>query len=631
MEWSFGRPIAALPVVALLLLFVERLPAGTDSESPFREGGHEALVERVNTSQAGEYRRVLTEFDAYLERHPDDSIAAVERCDFIESFAYAEEPTIEAASADAEKCEQGLRNGPNANSSAVTLYLWLHEWEGDVIERGEGFVKEYSPWTERQRAALHESLSNRYAASDPRKSGAHAMKALGLDPRSYLRLRAAEHLVSIGAKRRAVAMIEEMPKEQWNTWTLGSALTTLLGMDETAAARRLVEAHAEIDIDAASRLKLARSMVAAGETEAGRALVARLTDGSKLPDHFGVQLERELFAFQLEHGSAQQAVASYRLLRDKGFGADAFGRQRLALTFHHWTAPWQWPDLLGLGAFVAFLCIAALLPLVVVVPVHYRSAVKRSRGFVLAPLSDDSPWSLRSVWYALAALAFAGSVTLYIYSYPQFDAAFSQLISSDFWQEPLSDERALGRAVLWGEILGLLLLLPLLRGVRIGPLLLGNWSPLRSILVGASLAIVLLFVNGIVAMIVRSVSQAGIGLGTDTTRAMQGVSSLYGPAAMFVTFALVIPIVEELVFRGILLRSVARHVGVWTAALAQAALFVVFHEGVTTFPFLFAFALAASWLAWSSGGLLAPIVMHVVNNGIAVFAVLGVTRALNAT
>jgi membrane protease YdiL (CAAX protease family) len=70
-------------------------------------------------------------------------------------------------------------------------------------------------------------------------------------------------------------------------------------------------------------------------------------------------------------------------------------------------------------------------------------------------------------------------------------------------------------------------------------------------------------------------------------------------------------------------------VSIWVAALAQAAVFTLWHEEVAAYPYLFAFALAAAWLAWRSGGLLAPITLHVVNNFLAALSILGLTRAIN--
>jgi membrane protease YdiL (CAAX protease family) len=139
-------------------------------------------------------------------------------------------------------------------------------------------------------------------------------------------------------------------------------------------------------------------------------------------------------------------------------------------------------------------------------------------------------------------------------------------------------------------------------------------------------SLVVAFVTGFFKLVFRGDSTAGLSLGTETVRSLQGVYSLYGVLGLLVCAAIVVPMVEEFVFRGVLLRSVSRHIHIWVAALLQAGVFVALHEDTGAFPFLFVFALANSLLALRSGGLLAPIASHAVNNAIASLAILGVTR-----
>jgi len=75
------------------------------------------------------------------------------------------------------------------------------------------------------------------------------------------------------------------------------------------------------------------------------------------------------------------------------------------------------------------------------------------------------------------------------------------------------------------------------------------------------------------------------------------------------------------------LRSAARHIHFWASAVVQSLIFVALHEDSQAYPFLFAFAMAGSWLALRSGGLLAPIAMLIANNAFAMLAILGSTQS----
>ena len=89
------------------------------------------------------------------------------------------------------------------------------------------------------------------------------------------------------------------------------------------------------------------------------------------------------------------------------------------------------------------------------------------------------------------------------------------------------------------------------------------------------------------------------------------------------------PIVEEWIFRGVLLEAFRTRVSFWFAAVVQALVFVALHEEYQAMPFLFVFALVAAFLVRQSGGLLAALVMHGVNNAIAVLAIVGATNLIN--
>jgi len=118
-------------------------------------------------------------------------------------------------------------------------------------------------------------------------------------------------------------------------------------------------------------------------------------------------------------------------------------------------------------------------------------------------------------------------------------------------------------------------------------------------------------------------------LGSDTTRSIQGVYETYGFLGMMFLLAVMTPIIEELVFRGVMLQAFRRHVSFGMATVVQALAFVLMHEEWRSMPFLFVFALLGGVLAKRSEGLLAPIAMHAFNNFGAGLAIVGATQFLN--
>lgn len=604
------------------LLVAIALTATTAVESAdlvFGQGAHEELSQRVNHAQNLEYARILASFDDHLRRNPNDEIAAIERCRFIDVFADSESSENEQAIADSEACHESIASGPLSSTRNAQLFTWESEWGEEGIAKGNALLTKSGPWNREQLTKLHESLSLRYRNVDVLKSGDHALNAVNLDPSSSTRLFAAQHLFRIGARAQAVDMIQAMPADQWQAWTLRTALGTLLDMGEPRRALDLLQTHSEFKVDAATRARLAAALHSAGSSEEAQKLMQAiaLEPSAGLG---GQATRREIFEFQLGNGSEADAVNAYRALRESGYDADPYGHFRLSLLVRHPTAPWRADEWLGIGALACFLLLLALLPLIVIAPMHYWSLMCRVRG--KGDETMDQSWGFGHLWYALGVLSVAGGIATYLFAYDQFHDWFGFAHGSS----PIVDDRELGRAYACAQLLTFLGLLPLVLRKGLKARLLGTWSFAQSVCTGIGVAFLLLMV----AAVLNVVTKPAIALGGDTIRAMQGIYGLYGAGGLLLVTSVAAPLLEEFVFRGIFLRTAMRHVRFWIAAGLQAIVFVALHDQVGAFSPLLALAVAAAWLAWRSGGLVAPIALHVTNNVMAALAIMGVTRSLSA-
>jgi CAAX protease family protein len=92
------------------------------------------------------------------------------------------------------------------------------------------------------------------------------------------------------------------------------------------------------------------------------------------------------------------------------------------------------------------------------------------------------------------------------------------------------------------------------------------------------------------------------------------------PMPLVVLWAAVLaPIVEELYFRGRFLEALEARTGSWTPAVVTSVLFAAIHMIPEFFPALLVFALALWGLKKRTGGLVAPIIAHMINNLVALF------------
>lgn len=117
--------------------------------------------------------------------------------------------------------------------------------------------------------------------------------------------------------------------------------------------------------------------------------------------------------------------------------------------------------------------------------------------------------------------------------------------------------------------------------------------------------------------------------------ASSGVGGIIDIANLVVFGALLAPVAEELVFRGVLFRKWRRTLGPVKGLLLSSALFGVIHGG-TMLPVAVA-GLSSALLYTSTRALWAPIIAHILNNSFSVAAVLvswslgGRSGALNLT
>jgi uncharacterized protein len=83
------------------------------------------------------------------------------------------------------------------------------------------------------------------------------------------------------------------------------------------------------------------------------------------------------------------------------------------------------------------------------------------------------------------------------------------------------------------------------------------------------------------------------------------------------------PIVEEIFYRGLLQRSLARRFGVWPSILGSALLFGASHFQLLQLPALVLFGIVLGLLAERTGRLAAPIAAHIVFNMTTVLFLVG--------
>ncbi len=565
----------------------------------------EQAVTAVRGAEQRGYERVLAAYEDARKAYPEDVALAVSQCGFVQRFAWSEDSTwSDTASKDLEACTAMLEQ-QHASNPEARLFLLESKYGKAAVTYGEPMLAESSAWTIEQRARLHTALSRAYAGDhDERRAGEQALLAVQLDPASDRLVPAMRYLAK--AKRvdeagRLLA-VAPVPTLAWQESARIKAAVELLppgaGRDELQRAR-----DAGLKIDAPTT---ARALRRAGDTAGAQAALAADTVSRASETGEMRQLRLDV-AFD---AGATKAVADALgdWVRKSGVSTPLGYAYTRLIRMDPMAA--LRPDLLPLATWLLFFtAILVLSPAIVLFPAHYRGTVRARLGKPLEPLFARI--GLRHAWFAFAVLVAA----LQLVPIARFGRDVSDWLptlgaSTDLQRQlALSQIWATGLALLglswvamrlsWREWLGsgrwrLKWLIPAL--CCLGPAIFGLFVGRHAVQVDGADAHATL----IVALIT-------------------GMKALGGLPLALLMVAVVVPVCEELVFRGCLLGGLSRHLSFGWANLWQAVAFAALHQDVKRALFYLLLGLVAGWLTRKTKGLMAPFLLHAANNAIFVW------------
>jgi len=92
------------------------------------------------------------------------------------------------------------------------------------------------------------------------------------------------------------------------------------------------------------------------------------------------------------------------------------------------------------------------------------------------------------------------------------------------------------------------------------------------------------------------------------------------PLIAWLAVPLVLPVIEEILFRGLFYGAFEKRWGIRGAILGSAFVFACVHLQVVGFVYLFCIGVILAWARWRSGSLGLPIAIHGLNNATALLA-----------
>ena len=242
--------------------------------------------------------------------------------------------------------------------------------------------------------------------------------------------------------------------------------------------------------------------------------------------------------------------------------------------------------------------------------------VEQPTSPVIAPRAFPGLWASIGWVVLFFAMQIGAGVVM-------FGVAMAMDDSGRGFAELTSDLKFLALPTIWGLVLASLIMLVSLwfylrKADRVASIKLDRWSRLSAantiglavFAIGAGLAFNYAYATYIVPDVEMQATLNALLKAIPET--------LPNTVLLFVAIAIIAPVLEEVLFRGLLQNSLAHRMPTWAAILIASAIFGAAHLDLTAFAPLMAMGIAFGFLYYKTGSLRVNIAMHVVNNAAAI-------------
>jgi membrane protease YdiL (CAAX protease family) len=145
----------------------------------------------------------------------------------------------------------------------------------------------------------------------------------------------------------------------------------------------------------------------------------------------------------------------------------------------------------------------------------------------------------------------------------------------------------------------------------------------RAILIGVGALFLVRIATAILLVLTDQTKHVQAGFEHfDVTSKTQAVTAT-GAGLAIISLVVIAPIVEELVFRGLLFGALAGRLGILASAVVTALLFGAAHGDLVLFPTLVAMGVVTALAYAGTGNLWVAVVLHALNNGLGAIFIVG--------
>lgn len=590
----------------ILLSFIAVVCENSYGQLPNNPGNHEWNLQLLEKAKDSLYTKILGDYDEAIENNPTDYLLQIERCKLIEKAYYDLYEDYNPNYEESLECVDALIK---AFPKVPEVLLYKSEFVyGDsatvFLKRVvSDFNKNPEKWKGKEIWKIYDLLASS-AAMDDNIDEALLYGNLALKHNDTLdnSLLLARQYQKLNQNERAIECLDKHlrngKQDSWNLSEKGKLLLELKAPKKALVAFELAKKDTLSWLDAGV---FAQIMIENGLFDEARDYLVKDVEDS----YEKSEALKNLFKYDLKYNWSDSAYTSYRMLVEDNFWNDVAGIYRLQLL---WKAPllqWSLDDVLRIGVLLSIFLAILLGPYIWVLPVHYTGIFFKNKGMILQ--GSNFRWGLRHFWFASSLYLLATALGVLVFEYDSFVS--ENTFDLNEVNKGLADSTLFFFSImLFGSFL-------MVKKADL-PNFWGNlWEKRQSILTGIGLAILLKFSWSFLSMVfiyfgweVKPMCFLSI------IDSIKSINTFYHPLLGFLFVVILVPVYEEILFRGVILSACEKHMKFFLANAFQSIIFAVIHQEWRLIPFFFAFGYLAGYYRRKSQSLAPAIAFHMTNN-----------------
>ncbi len=578
------------------------------------------LIKDLENSSNNLFKEYLRLYDDYLKQHPNDVKIHIEKCKFLQGAQYNEVQEINPNQGAADSCCAALIKAYPDHPEVLifqTTYQWGDELKEVFASAESSIEKNPKAWSDQNLGMLYKSMSEQHFSDEEFKEAyLYLQKAISKAEEYKFTLDHARILLSLKKEAEALKVLLSMKDTTEQLWILSQKASMLLELKAYKEALELYNKINKIDSSYNNKENIANILEEVGQIDLARNCLVSDT-GMEWRKETSI---RNLLIHDLKYESGDKCIESYNKYRDLGFLKDPLGIYRLKIFFSHPLQPLSFRDVLAILLFIVAILLLVLIPSIWILPVYF---IGHKWNFLSRAKAFDSEWGLKSFWFISFGYLFASFVTFF--AEPE---ALNAFFSSSNYAVELNQEKS-GLSNMIFILTFALFGFAALYKINLKVLLSSEWSIKKSILTSIGIMFIFKIITGIYIGIgakffgvsiddIASISQIFF----TSREEIEALIAFSGKGTAFLLICLLVPLYEEIIFRGVILGSCQQYTNFHMANFIQAILFAAIHMNLFLFPVFLLFGIITGILRKKSGGLLGGIVFHIINNILAISVLL---------